>query len=530
MKYPHLHTRLFFFIVCTFISIAAMSQQKQSASIQRNFIIYTDVMRQLDMNYFDTLNYEKLTETAINQMLRQIDPYTIYIPKREDENLRMMTMGKYGGIGAVIMQRDSGVYISNPYEGMPAQSNDVLAGDQILQVDGWDCIGKTTKEVSDRLRGKPGTIVHLKLLRPNMITPIERSFERKDIHLPAVTYHTSFKQDTIPPIGYVQFSEFTSGSAKELLVAVEELVNTASIGSLIIDLRGNGGGIIDEAIQLVSYFVDRGVEVVNTKGKIPSSNRSYTTKTSPLYRNMPLIVMVNGQSASAAEIVSGSLQDMQRATIVGQRTFGKGLVQSVRPIAYDGHLKVTTAHYYLPSGRCIQAIDYDKIRKEGKDTKDTIGGITPDVIFTDSQKVDITYSLYVKHMFFDYATQYRTIHDTIPPPQLFTLSNQDIEDFIQFLDDKGYTYETETSKYFNDMINMAKHEDLDSTIIASFESMRPRLNPSYKEAILRNIEEVKEMLGAEIVERYYFQRGRMAYLLRFDKELEQAIQIMQTKK
>lgn len=501
----------------------------QTSLIQKHLTIYTDVMRQLDVNYVDTLNYEDLVETAIQQMLRKVDPYTVYIPKSEDDNLKMMTTGKYGGIGAIIMQRDSFVMVSEPYAGNPAAENDVLAGDTIVSVDGFDCFKKTTKDVSDHLRGNPGTKVKITLRRGGYDEPLVREFERREIHLPAVTYSTKVGGED-SGIGYILFSEFTSGSAQDFLVALERLVREQGVNKLIIDLRGNGGGIIDEAIQMVSYFVDKGTEVVTTKGKTEASNRSYNTRTSPIYKDMPLVVLVDRHSASAAEIVSGSLQDFHRATLIGQRTFGKGLVQSVRPIAYEGHLKVTTAHYYLPSGRCIQAIDYSARQKGEQLKRDTAGGILPDIVMDDSAKVDITYSLYIKHMLFDYSTRYHRMHDTIAPADQFELSDAEIEDFLGFLDERGFEYETETSKYFKQTLEVAEHEDLDSTTIASLKAFKAQLIPSYREAVYRNLQAVKDALAAEIVQRYYFQQGRVAYLLRSDKELERAIEIIRNEK
>lgn len=519
-------------IVCGGVAVYAQTAPK-SSRISKNLNIYTDVMRQLDMNYVDTLNYDDLTETALTQMLRKIDPYTVYIPQRDDEDLKMMTTGKYGGIGAIIMQRDSDVYISDPYFGMPAQRNDVRAGDKIIRVDTMDCHKKTTKQVSEKLRGKPNTSLTLTLEREGETQPVIRTFERQEVHLPAVTYYCALPDTGLmagkKKIGYILFSEFTAQSAQEFLVAVEKMVQEDHIGSLIIDLRNNGGGIIDEAIQMVSYFVDKGTTVVTTRGKIDAANRSYDTRTSPIYKNMPLAVIVNGQSASAAEIVSGSLQDLKRATLIGTRTFGKGLVQSIRPIAYDGHLKVTTAHYYLPSGRCIQAIDYSERQKGNALKKDTAGGILPDIVMDDSDKVDISYSLFRKNMFFDYATRYRRMHDSIAPADQFELNDKDIEDFIAFLDEKKFTYETETGHYLNELINMAKHEDLDSTAMTLFDSLKVRLTPPYREAVWRHKDNVKMMLGEEIVGRYWFQQGKVAYILRSDKELKKAIEILSGK-
>jgi len=517
---------IFYIVLIALLPYEAVSQQK-SARIDKSLAIFNDVMRQLDMNYVDTLNYEDITETAINQMLRKVDPYTVYYPKKKDDDLRMLTTGKYGGIGAIIQLREvknakgkdgTEIIIANPYEGKPAQRNDVLAGDVIVSVDGVSAKDKPVSDVSNLLRGVPGTIVKLELLRNGQ--PITREFAREDIHMDPVDYYSA-----IGETGYIGFSEFTEGSAADFKKALDELVTSKQIKRLIIDLRGNGGGIIEEALQIVSNFVPKETMVVSTKGKITASNHTYNTSVAPSYPSLPLVVMVDKNSASAAEIVSGALQDLKRATLVGQRTFGKGLVQNVRPIAYDGHLKVTTSKYYLPSGRCIQAIDYSEMQKGNKLKKDTAGGILPDIVLNDSAKVDVTYALYTKHMFFDYSVLYHQLHETVALPDEFDVTDEDIDDFCKYLESKEFTYETETSKYFADMLKMAKQEDIDSATLAQLEAIAPQLKPSFQEAIQRNKDEVKEMLGAEIMERYYFQKGRIAYMLRFDKELKQALEV-----
>jgi carboxyl-terminal processing protease len=492
--------------------------ETQTTRIDKNLTIYTDVMRQLDINYVDTLNYDDLIETSINYMLHKVDPYTTYIPKREDDELRRMTQGKYGGIGSIIMYRDSNVYVNELYEGMPAQEAGFLPGDRFVKVDGMDCKGKNTKEVSEKLRGKSGTTIEIILERDSQL--ITKQVTRRDIHLPAVGY-ACVLQDSI---GYILFNEFTSNSAQELLTVLDGMVQSNGIKRLILDLRGNGGGIIDEAIQIVSYFVNKDTEVVATKGKIERSNNSYKTQTSPIFPDMPLVVMVNGQSASASEIVSGALQDLKRATIIGERTFGKGLVQNIRPIAYGGHLKVTTSKYYLPSGRCIQAIDYAERQRGHELHRDTAGGILPDVILTDSQKLDITYNLYRDHLFFDYANLYYKQHPTIAPATEFRLTDSDLDDFCQFLDKKQFSYETETGRHLGELIKMAKQEDIDSTLLAELEAFQPRLSEDYRTAIQRNREEVEEMLGGEIIKRYYYHHGYYAYMLRYDKQIQRALE------
>lgn len=526
-------SRKYMIAVLFMVGMPLMAQKQKTSRIDQSLTIYNDVMRQLDINYVDTLNYDDLTETAINAMLRKIDPYTVYYPKKKDDDLRMMTTGKYGGIGSIIQQRETKnkrgekerqIIIANPYEGKPAQRNGVQAGDRILSVDGISTKGQMVSEVSNNLRGVPGSEVTLLLERDGVEKPFTVSFAREDIHIDPVTYYCTITADTLPEaVGYIGFSEFTTNSAREFAMVLDDLYYNQGVRALIIDLRGNVGGIVDEAISIVNLFVDKGTEIVSTKGKTQNSCRTYYTTSSARFPDLPLTILVDKNSASSSEILSGSLQDLQRATLVGQRTFGKGLVQNVRPIAYDGHLKVTTSKYYLPSGRCIQAIDYAE-RQRGKELRrDTAGGILPDVVLSDSAKVDVCYSLYVKNMFFDYATQYHRLHDSIAAPDVFTLTDLDIEDFCQFLDEQGFTYETETGKYFRDVLEMARHEDIDSTTLLALEALLPQLQPSFREAIYRNLDEVKSLLGSEIVLRYYYQRGQAAYQLRFDDELKRAL-------
>ena len=510
-------------VLCAFL-VPTFAQQSRTGRIEESLTIYNDVMRQLDMNYVDTLNYESITETAINNALHKVDPYTVYYPKKKDDDLRMLTTGKYGGIGAIIQQRDSQVIIANPYEGKPAQRNDVLSGDILISVDGESIKDKKVPDVSQLLRGDPGSIVKLELNRNG--DTLTREFPREDIHLEPVDYYTVFPMDSTNKnlVGYISFREFTEGSSADFSQALSDLVDNRHIEGLVFDLRGNGGGIIEEAIRIVNLFIPQGTTVVSTKGKIRNANNTYITMAEPSYPDLPVVILVDKNSASASEIVSGAMQDLERATLIGQRTFGKGLVQNLRPIAYGGHLKVTTSKYYLPSGRCIQAIDYAEMQRGHKLTKDTAGGILPDIVLNDSAKVDITYTLYTKNLFFDYSVKFRREHESIAQPTEYEVSDSTIADFCRYLDERQFTYETETSKYFHEMLEMAQMEDIDSTTLAQLKEIEPRLKPSFQEAIQRNLDEVKEYLGAEIMERFYFQKGRSAYMLRFDKELKRAIQ------
>ncbi len=512
---------ILYLIPCT----PLFAQEGQSTTrADESITIFSDVMRQVDVNYVDTLNYEALTQTAIDAMLRKIDPYTVYYPKEKDRDLRMLTTGKYGGIGSIIQQRPSkevkgqkkkakgkdslDTYIVNPYEGKPAQRAGLQAGDRLLSVDGKSTKGLNVSEVSNRLRGEPGTTVVLELERDGIAKPFKVAIIREDIHLEPVSYYTLITADSLPdPVGYIAFAEFTDGSALAFTNALDDLYYNQGARRLVIDLRGNGGGIVDEAIQILSLFLDQDTKVVETRGKTARSNNVYNTRNTPRYRDMPLVVLVDKNSASASEIVSGALKDLHRATLIGQKTFGKGLVQNVRPIAYGGHIKVTTSKYYLPSDSCIQGV-----------------GIMPDIEMNDSAKVDICYTLYMNHYFFDYATRYHRMHDSIAEPKTFVLTDDELTDFCNWLEEQGFQYETETSKFFADMIKMAKHEDLDSATIAQLEALEPVLTPDFRAAIERNKSEVKSMLGSEIVLRYYYQRGQAAFNLRFDDELKRALQ------
>lgn len=528
------------FLSFNLLLISIFLSAQATNKISDNLTTYTDIMRTLDIYYVDTLNYDKLLENSVNYMLNKIDPYTIYIPKSETDDLNFMTTGSYGGIGAVITQRKDGIYISDPYEGMPAQIAGVKAGDKIIEVDKKSTKGKNNSEVSNMLRGKPKSKIVVKVERQGEKKPLVFEFERQKIKINPVQYY----KVVAPHIGYIEFTDFTENSALEFKHAVEAMRKSDNITSLIIDLRGNGGGLINEAVKIVGYFVPKGTIVVSTKGRKESTNYQYKTTTEPLYPDMKIAVLVNSASASASEIVAGSMQDLDRGILIGQRTFGKGLVQSIKPIYNDGNMKITTAKYYIPSGRCIQAIDYshrnadgsvgrvpDSLTHEFKTANGRIvrdgGGVTPDIEIKQDDNINICYYLVKDQVFFDFANQYVINHPTIPSASEFTLTEQDIQDFEDYLKKINFTYQTETSKALKEVLDLAKIEGIDSIAKQEFDALDAKLNPPVHEAIQRNINDVKSFLGSEIVRRYYYHRGATEYLMRNDKELECAIKELQ---
>lgn len=514
----------------------ADNSKQRTFRISKNLSIFNSVFRELDANYVDTLNYDKMVKTAIDQMLGKIDPYTVYLPEEETDDLTFMTTGEYAGIGAMIMKKGNDICVSEPYEGLPAQLNDVRAGDIVLEVDGKAVAGMTVSDVSAMLKGIPNTKIKLKLKRYGEKKPVEKEFLRQKIQINPVTYHGLVAEKT----GYVMLGEFTDKSAIEMKSAINDLVKQHQIESLIIDLRGNGGGLIDEAVKILGYFVPKGTEVLITKGKNKQTERIYKTPTEPLFPDMRLAILTNRASASASEIVAGAVQDLDRGIIVGERTFGKGLVQNVRPVGFGGHVKITTAKYYIPSGRCIQAIDYshrnedgsvgrvpDSLTSEfktrnGRKVRDG-GGIVPDIQITDDRKLNIAYYIFVQQLYFDFANQFVAAHPTISQPEEFTLKDDDFKAFTDFLTEKKFTYTSETQKYYDQLFEVAAMEGLDKSAKAEFDALKQKLVPDITNNLQENKDDIIDLLSHEIIKRYYFQKGEIRYSLRNDDDLKKAI-------
>ena len=527
------------------LSVSAAAPKKtvavdnRSFRISKNINIFNSLYRELDLNYVDTLSYDKMMKGTIDNMLEKLDPYTVYMPEEETDDLKFMTTGEYAGIGAMIMKSGKDVCVSEPYEGMPAQRNGLRAGDVILEIDGASMVGKSVNEVSAKLKGTPNTTIKLKIKRPGEKKNIDISFLREKIQINPVSYYAPVGSK----VGYVLLAEFTDRAATELKNAVAELQKTHQIESLVLDLRSNGGGLVDEAVKILGYFLPKGTEVVTTKGKNEEAQHTYKTPTEPIFPDMKLVVLVNRGSASASEILSGTIQDMDRGVLVGERTFGKGLVQSIRPLSYGGHLKVTTAKYYIPSGRCIQAIDYSHrnedgsvgrvpdslthefTTKNGRKVRDG-GGIVPDSLTKDEKSLNIAYYIYSQNLYFDFATDYVLKHPSIATPGSFVLSDEDFKLFADYLKEKKFSYSTQTQKSFDELLEVAKYEGLDKSAKAEIEALKAKFMPDVQRNLQENKADVVEMLTLEILKRYYYQKGVIQYSLRDDKDLKIALKVL----
>jgi carboxyl-terminal processing protease len=530
------------FWAVSIVLIAAPKPNQRTFRISKNLSVFNSVFRELDTYYVDTLNYDKMMKTALDEMLAKMDPYTVYMPEEETSDLTFMTTGEYAGIGAMIMKAGNNVCISEPYEGMPAQRNDVRAGDIILEIDGKNVENKLVSEVSAMLKGTPNTKITLKLKRFGEKKPVLKEFMREKIQVNPIAYSAIVADKT----GYLLLGDFTDKSALELKARVTEMQKSANIESLIIDLRNNGGGLIDEAVKILGYFLPKGTEVVTTKGKNKLTERIYKTPTEPIFPEMRLVVLTNRASASASEILAGAVQDLDRGIVIGERTFGKGLVQNIRPVGYGGHLKVTTAKYYIPSGRCIQAIDYshrnddgsvgrvpDSLTTEFKTRNGRIvrdgGGIVPDSIITDERKLNIAYYIFAQNLYFDFATEYVSKNPTIAKPSEFNLSDADFKAFTDYLTEKKFSYTSQTQKYYDELLEVAKIEGLDELASAEFSALKARLMPDVQKNLADNRDDITELLSLEIIKRYFFQKGEIEFSLRNDKELKVAIEKLNNK-
>jgi carboxyl-terminal processing protease len=522
------------------ISTTTFSFREDLFQISKNLDIFASVYKELNINYVDEVNTSKLLRTGIDAMLENLDPYTEFVPESEIEDYKMKYVStQYGGIGAGVIYRDGRIFISDPFEGYPAQKADIRAGDEIISIDNELIKGKNNEQVSQLLKGPRETALKIVVQREGKI--IEKLIKRAEISQPNVTYYGMLEGN----VGYIKLDKFLENSAQEVREALTAIQKNNPNG-LIIDLRFNGGGILQEAVKIVNLFVDRDIEVVIQKGKNPEKTIGYKTFTSPLEPNLPLIVLVNSRSASASEIVAGALQDLDRAVIIGQRSFGKGLVQQTFNLPYNSLVKITVAKYYTPSGRCIQALDYANRNEDGSVDRvaDSLitgyktkggrsvydgSGIYPDFYIDPYQYHQITQVLVSKYHIFDYATLFTRKNLTIATAKEFKLSDAEYQNFVTYLKDKDYSYQTVTERTLAELKSDAEKDKKYEQIKGEFEGLKAKISNSKNNDLIEFRPEIKRVLESEIIQRYYFQKGRTLQAFQYDLELKKATEIINNK-
>jgi len=529
--------KLAFWTAVGIVSISSFAFVSGYFEVSKNLDIFTTLFREVNIYYVDETKPGEMIEKAIDSMLEDLDPYTNYIPESDIEDFRFQTTGQYGGIGAMIRKKGDYVVIAEPYEGFPADKAGLIAGDKLLEIDGKSVKGKTTQEVSSVLKGQPGVKVKLLIERPGVKESILKEFIREEVKVKSIPYMGMVDDG----IAYIRLRSFTRNCANEVKQAIEKLKDENDVQGLVLDLRGNPGGLLNESVDLCNLFIDKDQEVVSTKGKIKEWEKSYKTHHNPLDTELPLVVLINQSSASASEIVSGTMQDVDRGVIIGKKSFGKGLVQQTRKLSYNSQLKVTVAKYYTPSGRCIQALDYGNRNDDGSVGKvaDSLktafhtkkgrvvydgGGVDPDITVNPDMYAEIVGSLLSKQLIFDFATQFVINNDSIDVPGKFIVSDDLYEDFVKFLSDKDYEYETNTEKQLSELIELAEDEYVEFK--EDLVELQNKLL-SYKEDDLHKYQsQISDLIRSELMARYYYQEGRIIASLADDIVLDEAIDLL----
>lgn len=528
----------FFIVLIASVTLVAFNRPDDKYfEIAKNIDIFASLFKEVNAYYVDEVNPNQVMKKGIDAMLESLDPYTNYIPEDEIEDFRTMTTGQYGGIGAVIGKRNERPIILMPYEGFPAHKAGLMVGDEIVSVDGIEVTSKATSDISKLLKGQSNTQVKVVVKRLGVSEKFEVVLTREKIKIDNVPYYGMVNNNT----GYIKLSDFTSNASKEVKKALIELKEKGA-KNMILDLRDNPGGLLSEAINISNLFVPKDKEIVRTKGKIAEWNKIYNALNAPVDTEMPLVVLTSSRSASASEIVSGVIQDYDRGVLVGERTYGKGLVQATRPLTYNSQLKITTAKYYTPSGRCIQAIDYshrnedgsvgkiaDSLRvafktKNGRTVYDG-GGISPDIEVEDRAIAPITSSLISKGLLFDYAGTYVLDHKKIKGAKEFEMSDAEYQDFIKWLANKEYDYSTKVENTLEDLVNFSKKEKYYDAIKPQVESLKAQISHNKEKDLITFKDEIKEYLEEEIVSRFYLQKGVVEASFDDDEDVTAAIKL-----
>ena len=525
-------------VLITVAFFSFKSGDDRNFQIAKNLNIFNSIVKELDMFYVDTIDPNKTIREGIDNMLYSLDPYTVYYPENDQDELEMMVKGSYGGIGSLIRYNPKSKYtvIAEPYEGMPAAESGLKAGDLLLEIDGKDLKGNS--DVSTLLRGQVGTSFKLKVQRPGVKEPLEFNIVRRSIQMPTIPYYGVMDGQ----VGYINLSSFSGNPSKDFKKAFLDL-KKQGITSLVIDLRNNGGGLLDQAVEIVNMFVPRGKTIVTTKGKIKQASNTYKTLREPLDTDIPIAVLVNSGTASSSEILSGSLQDLDRAVIVGNRTYGKGLVQVPRSLPYGGNLKITTSKYYIPSGRCVQAIDYAHRNEDGSvaripDSLTTVfhtaagrevrdgGGVSPDIEVKQERLPNILFYLVRDNLIFDYATDYCLKHPAIASAKEFELTDADYEEFKNKVKGADFKYDQQSEKILNTLKEAAEFEGYMKDASDEFKALENKLKHNLDRDLDYFSKDIKKMIAEEIIKRYYYQEGAIIQQLKDDKDLDEAVKVL----
>lgn len=529
-----------FGLMTTVVGVSAQKERNHNFEISKNLEIFNDIYKQLDLFYVDTLSADTVIEWGINSMLRQVDPFTVYYPENDMDELKEMTTGKYAGVGSVIRyyKKEERVMLVEPWEDSPAARSGIKGGDVIMTIEGQDVKGKGNTEVSKLLRGEPGTTFELSVKRQGVEEPLVFKVTRENIVMPPVPYYGMVTEH----VGYIFFDRFVEGCSRDVRRAVIDLKEQGA-RSMVLDLRGNPGGPLSEAVEVTNLFVPRGRKIVYTKGKLASVNTEHYTKKEPLDAEIPVVVLVDGTTASSAEIVSGALQDLDRAVILGTRTYGKGLVQMIREVPYHGSLKVTTSRYYIPSGRCIQAYDYRHLNPDGsagtlpdsltkafkteagREVRDG-GGIKPDIVMSPDSLPTLVYDIAASDVLLEYVGNFVAKHPTIAPAGEFSLSDEDYADFVKLVSESGFTYKRRTEEIMKLLEKAARFEGCYDEAKSDFEALAKKMAGNVAVDLERSKSDIKLLIENDIVSRYYYRKGAIKQQLRDDKDLKAALEIL----